>query len=150
MANDTERPIGYWLKRADALLTARIDAVQAAHGLTRLGWQLLTLVRDAAPSVDEAAAVVRPFADLETVRQRLADFEGRGWVAAGRAGRLSLTPQGTEVYAAAEQAQRELRRAVMDGISEDEYGTTLRTLRTLVRNLETAAAAPGDGAGTAV
>ncbi|MBE2187630.1 MAG: hypothetical protein IAE99_12740 [Rhodothermales bacterium] len=61
-------PIGYWLKRADELLTARIDEAQRENGLTRLGWQALNVVRGADGA--EAALVAEtlaPFASATEV-----------------------------------------------------------------------------------
>ena len=36
-------PIGYWLKRVDALLTTAIDQAQAEHGVSRTQWQVLNI-----------------------------------------------------------------------------------------------------------
>jgi hypothetical protein len=38
-----ERPIGYWLKRTDELLTERLGDVFAGDGLTRVHWQVLNV-----------------------------------------------------------------------------------------------------------
>jgi hypothetical protein len=39
-------PIGYWLERADELLTARIDEAQRENGPTRLSWQVINVVHE--------------------------------------------------------------------------------------------------------
>ncbi|MCE7988563.1 MAG: hypothetical protein DYG89_45990 [Caldilinea sp. CFX5] len=42
----SEQPIGYWLKRADQVLTEAINNVQAVHNFTRTDWQVLNLLRE--------------------------------------------------------------------------------------------------------
>ena len=39
-------PIGYLLKKADKLLTQKIDQLQAKFGLTRLSWQVLNSISE--------------------------------------------------------------------------------------------------------
>ncbi len=136
------RPIGYWLRRADQLLTARIDDAQRATGITRLEWQLLNVVRKARSSaVDGAVAALAPFADAATVETAVASLEARGLIRRAT-GSLSLTPEGEDLFAAALAVQTAVRQQAMAGISEADYETAMRVLQQLVANLEPAGGTP--------
>ncbi len=41
---DEKLPIGYWLKKADILLTEGIDKIQLQFGITKTGWQTLNTI----------------------------------------------------------------------------------------------------------
>ena len=131
-----QQPIGYWLKKADTLLTARIDAVQQANGLTRLDWQMLNVIRDAEATPAHLAATLKPFADAEQVAGRLTALAARGLVAAAGPGTYTLTDAGAALYHRALEAQQGVRKTAFAGLSEADYHATLHVLQTLVANLE--------------
>jgi len=61
------RPIGWWLKEADARLDAAFDASLAVRGVDRRAWQVLaTLARSATPR-RKVAAVLASFDALVVV-----------------------------------------------------------------------------------
>jgi DNA-binding MarR family transcriptional regulator len=130
-------PIGYWLKRADELLTKRIDEVQRANGLTSLGWQVLNVVRDKRTAMhDEIADTLRPFADAAAVGDVLTALAGRGLISGSAENRFELTPAGSEFYGSALRAQQAIRQRAVAGISETEYAMTVGVIQRLVDNLE--------------
>ncbi len=130
-------PIGYWLKRADELLTARIDGAQRANSLTRLEWQTLNVVRDNGTATrDEVVGTLRPFADATTVHDVLEGLAQRGLFAGSLEDRLELTRAGMELYERALSSQKAIRQRAVAGISEAEYVATVGVLRRLVENLE--------------
>lgn len=130
-------PIGYWLKRADELLTARIDEAQQANGLTRLDWQILNVVRDG-PAVtgNEITETLKPFADAATVNVAVSNLADRNLISGSAEAGLTLTPHGVELYERALLAQKAVRQKATIGISETEYATTVDVLQRLVENLE--------------
>ncbi len=74
-------PIGYWIKRADEALTARIDEVQAANGLWRTGWQILDAPHEAGSMTHEQLGeLLRPFAGTESLAEQSAHLAGRGLI----------------------------------------------------------------------
>ena len=130
-------PIGYWLKRADELLTTRIDEAQRANSLTRLEWQTLNVIRDSGTATpDEIFGTLRPFADATTVHDVLGGLAQRRLVAGSLEDRFELTSGGTELYERALSSQKAIRQRAVAGISETEYLTTVGVLRRLVENLE--------------
>ena len=130
-------PIGYWLKRADELLTARIDEAQRANGLTRLEWQALNVIRGR-PRVRGADIVsaLEPFADAGTVGEVLRGMELRGSIAGSLETGFELAPAGVELYEQALSMQASVRQRATEGISEAEYAGAVDVLRRLVENLE--------------
>ena len=133
----THRPIGYWLKRADTLLTSRVDAAQQGNGLSRLDWQVLNVVRDAgAASSGNVAAVLQPFADEARLSEAVNGLESRSLLQRDEGGAYALTRAGTDVYEKALAAQQTVRRQAMAGITEEDYQTAVAVLERLVGNLE--------------
>ena len=129
--------IGYWLKKADELLTARINEAQAANGLSRTEWQLLnTLPETQASSRMQIIEMLRPFADADVLHSTIDGLIRRGLVVE-EAGtdELRLSSEGTKVHAAAFEVQKTVRRQAVQGISEADYLTTIRVLQTIVENL---------------
>ena len=142
-------PIGYWLKRADELLTARIDEAQRENGLTRLDWQALNVVRDAVAEADGdadgaepslVAEALAPFAPAATVTGALDSLRERGLVAEAD-GRVRLSASGAETYDRALTSQKAVREGAFAGIERGDYETTVAVLRRLVENLEGGGAA---------
>ncbi len=130
------QPIGYWLKRADELLTKRIDDAQRATGLTRLGWQALNVVRDEHPARrDDLVNTLRPFADAAAVDAAVGELTARNLIAGSPSAGFALTPAGTELYEQALAAQILVRQEAMAGISDAEYAATVGMLQRLVENL---------------
>ena len=129
-------PIGYWLKRADELLTKRIDDAQRAAGLTRLGWQVLNVVREEHPARrDDLTTTLRPFADAAAVDAAVAELTARDLIAGAPSTGLTLTPAGAELYEQALAAQILIRQEATAGISDAEYAATVGVLQRLVENL---------------
>ena len=136
-ASKPNLPIGYWLRKADELLTTRIDEVQQANGLSRIEWQVLNVVRDAEPvRAEQIAATLEPFADAKTVGEVCDRLSRRGELTRdASAATLSLTERGRSLHAAALSSQQELRQRAMEGVSHDDYAITVRVLQRLVENL---------------
>jgi DNA-binding MarR family transcriptional regulator len=130
-------PIGYWLKRADELLTKRIDEAQRSNGLTRLAWQALNVIRDKATAGrDDLVDALRSFADPTTVDSVVLELVSRDLVAGSESAVFSLTPAGTGLYEKALAAQLAIRQQAVAGITEAEYASAVDVLERLVANLE--------------
>ncbi|RLK60242.1 hypothetical protein CLV68_0743 [Actinokineospora cianjurensis] len=108
------RPIGYWVKELDGRLERGFE--RELGDVTRREWQVLNALPGDTGPFDGAEA-------LRSVRQR-------GWVEGDR-----LTPDGERARAELGARVARVRQAVTDGISEEDYLTTVRTLERMVRNL---------------
>ncbi|GAA1546663.1 hypothetical protein GCM10009678_31600 [Actinomadura kijaniata] len=129
------KPIGYWLNRADRAITDRMNGALAAHGLTRVGWQILNVAEDGATDAEVRAALAAN-ADAPTLTGTVGTLLTDGWLTRPAPGRLALTDGGRERMAAAAERVRAFRELSLTGISPEEYRTAVDVLERLTRNLE--------------
>ncbi|MFB9832252.1 MarR family winged helix-turn-helix transcriptional regulator [Actinoallomurus acaciae] len=131
----TDRPIGYWLKHLDGLIESTFDRALAGYALSRRHWQVMNALRDAPPTGLRDA--LRPFwgEGVITLEEVVGDLAGRGWVTEDD-GRYALTERGLAAHAAVAERVGETRRAVLDGLTEQDYVDTVRTLSRMAANLE--------------
>jgi hypothetical protein len=128
------RPIGFWLKLVDQLIDRAFDAVLEEHGVTRRQWQLLNVLERGPAKLEQLDAAVAPFLEDEageSSAEHLEELVGSGWVAPG----YSLTDAGVTALEGLGHAVGELRNGMADGISEDDYSTTLAVLERMAHNL---------------
>ena len=135
-------PIGYWLKRADELITHAVDRAHAEHGVTRTDWQILNQLREAdGANLHDLESTMAPFIDVFRLGEFLNRLEQRGWVRRSEQdGRVEyrLTAAGQTARQTLLVRQQSVRERTTQGISEDEYATTVRVLQRIVQNLEAA------------
>jgi DNA-binding MarR family transcriptional regulator len=130
-------PIGYWLKKTDALLTEKIDAIHAEVGLDRTRWQILNCLSEKKKVLlQEIISLLKPFANAQTISGEIDWFKDQDLVGEDKIGLLSLSEKGQELHWSAFVKQKTFRAQSMDGISENEYRTTIETLKKMVSNLE--------------
>ena len=87
------RPIGWWLKEADARLDAAFDNALADHDADRRAWQVLaSLARSSTPRADVVRALAA-FDQSAAVESVVDNLRSRGWVAEPD-NVLRLTPDG--------------------------------------------------------
>jgi error-prone DNA polymerase len=111
------------LKRADQVLTARINETQQVNGLTRIEWKLFNVLHEVTLATrEQLAAPLRPFVDgvaLDDVVRRLDQrglIEGDGSATSP----CRLTTPGQELHRAALSQQEKVRQQAVKGISEAE------------------------------
>jgi hypothetical protein len=137
--SNSNKPIGWWLRRVDRLLEESFGRVLAVEGLSRRHWQLLTAVDGGAWRTDLDAALA-PFwpADLGVRAAELdgllVELEKRGWLV--RDGdRITPTPDGSAARIRVEAVVVRLRGRVFDGIEPERYQQVLATLTRMADNL---------------
>ena len=86
------RPLGYWLRAVDELLTSEFAAAFRNEGVTRRDWMLLNLL---AGDVDAPEAAER----LARKGKRLRRLEDLGWAEEQGDGTWALTDAGREAHA---------------------------------------------------
>jgi DNA-binding MarR family transcriptional regulator len=134
MAED--RPIGWWVKRLDALLEEAVDAVVIGEGLTRRHWQVLHSLASGPEREADVRTALADFAgDIDAV---VSDLVARGWVVRLGADRIGLTPDGAAAHARVSRAVGRVRRHAADGLSRNEYERTILVLSRMVANVERA------------
>lgn len=136
-----DRPIGYWLKRADEAITHSVNEALGGLGLTRLHWQALAIIRGSGmATAQHLQREMRDFVGPAELDGILGSLEARGWLSRrpdpGGSAALELTGAGTRGHADALEIQAETRRRTMAGVSEDEYRTLVQVLQRIVANLQ--------------
>lgn len=132
-----ERPIGYWLKLVDRLIEERFAAIIEEHGVTRRQWQLLGVLSVSDATVEQLTEAIAPFIEAggtETAAEHLAELIESGWIAV-EAGEYSITERGTIAFTRLSEVVDGLRHSVSEGLSEEEYRTTMASLERMARNL---------------
>ena len=132
-----KRPIGYWLKQVDQLLTERIDEAQAVHGVTRTDWQILNLLKENGRASDELIfSIMHTFVDAAQFQEIIYHLIDQGWIDETLAsGELQLTCAGYDQHARIFATQKEVRQRAMQGIIQEDYVTVIRVLQQMVENL---------------
>ncbi|MCR6489514.1 MarR family winged helix-turn-helix transcriptional regulator [Amycolatopsis sp. OK19-0408] len=123
------KPLGWWLRHVHELLESSMTRALDTESLTRRHWQVLNTIAHGARTPEEVDAALAPFG---ATAGQLADLRARGWVSESG----ELTDAGREAHARVEARVQAFRTAVTDGVSDDDYRTTIRTLERCAANLE--------------
>jgi DNA-binding MarR family transcriptional regulator len=131
-----ERPLGYWLKLVDGLISQQFEAIVEEHGVTRRQWQVLNLLADAPHRLPELAEALKPFVEgaEEPLEAEVDELVGSGWVDDG-GGLLSITERGRASLLTISEIVARNREQISQGIPEEEYATTVDVLQRMARNL---------------
>ena len=134
---NTDRPIGYWLKKLDRLIDGQFERQLRDVGLSRRQWQLLDLIEDGPRSVPELQIELEPFLQHgpDELSDALSGLVSRGW-ADSQDNVVNLTEIGQLQLGLAKAEVAELRQSLTAGISQDEYQATIALLARMAANLE--------------
>ncbi|MGV8967828.1 MAG: MarR family winged helix-turn-helix transcriptional regulator [Cellulomonas sp.] len=128
------RPIGWWLKEADARLDAAFDNSLADQGVDRRSWQVLATLAGSTITRAEVIAALGSFDAPATVDSVIDTLRDRAWVEETH-GLLQLTTEGVRTQAALVPLVDEVRAQVTSALPGDDYTTLVRLLARLVAAL---------------
>jgi hypothetical protein len=131
----TRRPIGWWLKEADARLERAFDAAFLAAGRTRREWQVLNTLSDRATSAEDLVGALAPFASRNDILSVVDALVARGEVRLTD-GTLRVTEDGARAHAELASSVAQVRERVTAALPGDDYGTLVRLLARLVEGLQ--------------
>ncbi|GAA3261384.1 hypothetical protein ACFO1B_56830 [Dactylosporangium siamense] len=117
-----DRPIGYWLRELDRRIEDAFMSTLDARGLTRRHWQVLNGLGPDDPFWGPGE---------RSHPEVVADLTARGWTTPDGA----LTPGGERARAAIAVDVAMVRRRSAEGIPDEDYLTTVRTLARMAGNL---------------
>lgn len=129
------RPLGWWLKEADARIEGAFDAALKGTGINRRGWQVLSSLAREPMRQDEVTAALGRFDDDETLSHVVSDLKSRGLVN-DAGGRLQLTDQGVAVQRELAPKVERVRQQVSSALPQDDYVSLVRLLSRLVEAFE--------------
>jgi DNA-binding MarR family transcriptional regulator len=131
-----ERPIGFWLKLLDQLITELFEKTIDEHGVTRRQWMLLNVLARSGATVDQLNEAIAPFLEgtEESAVDHLTELIESAWADATPDG-YELTDRGRTAFSSLNEVINQQRRHMTQGLSEEQYATTVAALETMARNL---------------
>lgn len=129
------RPIGWWLKTADARLDAAFDRSLRGQDVDRRQWQVLATLARAPLSSAGVAEALAPFGPPAVVGGVAAALIARGWVVEADA-MLRLTGDGEEVHGRLAPLVDEVRGRVAGALPPEDYRLLVQLLTRLVAGLD--------------
>ncbi|QJB32227.1 hypothetical protein HF324_12765 [Chitinophaga oryzae] len=131
------KPIGWYLKEADSLITAAFNNAFESLGLTRFHWQLLRNIADNGEiyTKDYYPQVAR-FITPETFRAIITSLTDRDWISVHN-DICRFTASGADVFASIEERQKHIRDKMLEGTDPEDYAHTVLFLDRIIQNLKT-------------
>lgn len=129
------RPIGWWLKEADARLDAAFDRSLIGRTVDRRGWQVLATLTRRPTSREELVASLAAFDSPAEIDAALSDLSSQGWID-DSAGLLRLTADGQREHADLAPLVDDVRGQVAAALPQEDYLTLVNLLERLVAALE--------------
>ncbi len=128
------RPIGWWLKEADARLDATFERTLRGSAIDRRGWQVLNSLARRPTSRTELVASLASFDEPAVVQGVVAEMQDRLMVEEA-AGLLQLTPSGARKQADLAPLVDGVRQQISAALPQEDYITLVRLLARLTEAL---------------
>ena len=122
------RPLGFWLRTVDGLITREFAAAFAGADIDRRDWMLLNALSGDVETPSFAERFVRK-------GKRLRHLAERGWVEEQGDGTWSLTDEGRAARERLGEIVDGIRSRVADAVSPEDYATTMASLEAIAREL---------------
>jgi hypothetical protein len=130
------QPLGFWTVRAGEAIRARTRGALAEIGMTQPEWWLLHQLSLHQAGV-EHAAVIATIGTNDTpaaVEEAIGSATARGWATQDH-GHLHATAAGAEQLARGAVLQQQLQDERMQGVSHEDFATTIRVLQRTITNV---------------
>ena len=121
------RPLGYWLRTIDGLISRAFDEAFTAEGASRRDWMLLNAL---SRSIDVPGLAEK----LARRGKRLGELADRGWVAETD-GRWALTDEGRKAQARLAGIVQKLRERVAGAVAPEDFASLTSSLEAIAREL---------------
>lgn len=138
---NAQRPIGYWLKLVDSLISEQFATSLEEHGVTRRQWQLLNLLGAKPHTSQELMSALAPFFDEVSPEgepaspaEHLSELLESGWVAQD-GDSYALTDRGKISLERLTELVEGMRERSSAGVTQEQYETTIATLQRVATNL---------------
>lgn len=122
------RPLGFWLRTVDSLLSREFAEAFQDAGIDRRDWMLLNAL--------SGEVELPAFAERFVRRgKRLRRLEERGWAVENGDGAWALTDEGRAARDELSEVVDGIRSRVAGAVSPEEYATTMASLEAIAREL---------------
>ena len=130
------QPIGFWTARAAEAVRTRTRGALAEIGLSQPEWWVLHQLSIHPDGIDRRTVIetIGHNDTVEAVETALDAAKAKHWVA-GDDTSLRSTDRGAELFERGMQVQRDLQKERMQGISQDEFVTTITVLQRTIANV---------------
>jgi DNA-binding MarR family transcriptional regulator len=135
-----QKPIGWWVKRLDALLEQVVDRTVADDGLTRRHWQVLHALGSSGLEERELQDALAPFGAPAEISAVVGELTRRGWLTHTDTGCLVHTASGRAAHERVLARITQARLRVTDGLTAEQYDRTVAALALMAANVERALA----------
>lgn len=132
--NALSRPIGWWLKEADARLDAAFDRSFDGRNVDRRGWQILASLARRPTRRSDLVASLAAFDSPAGIRTALTGLIANNWIEVSGEF-LQLTPDGENEHADLAPLVEDVRSRVAEALPGDDYLTLVGLLERLVAAL---------------
>lgn len=137
-----EKPIGYWIKEADKAITNKVNSGLKQFGITRFHWQVLNLIKENESITEEKILnILGNFINSKQLTTILDDFIQKSWITdahqLGKSKLIQLTEKGKKAFDEIFSVQQKVRMQLFEGLTQEEYDTTINVLKTVVKNSDT-------------
>lgn len=122
------RPLGYWLRVVDGLITREFAVAFENEGVTRRDWMLLNLLSGDVEAPGFAERLARK-------GKRLRRLEDLGWAEEQGDGTWALTDAGREAKERLGGVVSGIRSRVAGAVTPDDYATMMASLEAIAREL---------------
>jgi len=122
------RPLGFWLRAVDALISREFDTAFADEGVTRRDWMLLNALARTVDAPESGQWLARK-------GKHLRGLEKRGWADETGDGTWVLTDEGRAALERLGGVVDGIRRRIADTVAPEDFATTLASLESIAREL---------------
>ncbi|MET0671952.1 MAG: hypothetical protein ABWY37_00515 [Microbacterium pygmaeum] len=122
------KPLGFWLRTVDALLSQEFATAFDGTGASRRDWMILNILSG---DVDVPGFAER----LARKGKRLGGLAERGWVEQQGDGTWTITEEGRAAQARLGEVVEGIRSRVAGAVSPEDFATTLASLEAIAREL---------------
>lgn len=133
-----QRPLDFWLRLVDDLLSKSFGSALEEHGLTRRQWAMVNLLSAGPAGRADLDAVLAPFLPppelTSSSQEELSELVDSGWLS-DRDGIYALTERGRVVHGRLEAAWQRRNDELLRGISTDEVAHLIGLLERLACNM---------------
>ncbi|MVN89553.1 MarR family winged helix-turn-helix transcriptional regulator [Mucilaginibacter aquatilis] len=131
-----QKPIGWYLRKADQRITDFFEEVFDRHCITRYHWMLLSAIADKETiNVKIFQPDNKYFFTPERLNGVAENLVTRGWIKAVEKDEYALTDNGKKLYNALEADYMMSLRQMMLGVTDDEYNQVVKVLDRIITNL---------------
>jgi len=131
-----QKPIGWYLRKADQRITDFFEEVFDKHCITRYHWMLLRTIDDKKQvNIKVYQPEVKHFVTPERLDGIVDNLAVRGWIKAIEKNEYIFTEAGKELFNKVAADYQLYLNQMMLGVTDEEYNKTVAVLDRIITNL---------------